>query len=82
MDIVYNIRSCDLFRHFADDVYMASRLLQWVVGSVRDCGISCRASMLVMNITSLHIFEGDEPMLRMKTDKLIQEQEWAYGAAV
>jgi len=82
MDIVYHIRSCDLFRHFIDDVYMACRLLQWVVGSVRDRGISCRASSLVMNIASLHIFEGDEPMLKMRTDKLIQDEEEIYGAAV
>ena len=26
----YYMRSCDLIRHFADDVYLASRLTQWV----------------------------------------------------
>jgi hypothetical protein len=28
----YPIRSCDAIRHFRDDVYMAGRLCQWVIG--------------------------------------------------
>lgn len=30
MSMRYYMRSCDLVRHFADDVYLAGRLLQWV----------------------------------------------------
>lgn len=30
----YAIRSCDAVRHFRDDVYMAARLCQWVIGEV------------------------------------------------
>lgn len=30
----YYMRSCDLIRHFPDDVYMAGRLMQWVCGQV------------------------------------------------
>jgi hypothetical protein len=31
----YYMRSCDLVRHFADDVYLAARLMQWVTDQVR-----------------------------------------------
>ena len=40
--IVYYIRSCDLLRHFTDDVYMACRLLQWVVGKLQGNGIDIK----------------------------------------
>src|SRR5688572_16733541 len=36
--ITYYIRSCDFFRHFADDVYMAMRLGQWVAEKLRGMG--------------------------------------------
>lgn len=81
-DIVYYIRSCDLFRHFTDDVYMACRLLQWVVGSVRERGIDAHASSLIMHITSLHVFEGDEARLKLMTDKLFEEEDPIYGTPV
>jgi len=81
-DIVYHIRSCDLFRHFTDDVYMAARLLQWVVGSVRDRGIDVRARSLIMQISSLHVFEGDTARLKYLTDKIFEEEEPQYGSAV
>lgn len=32
LNVTYFIRSCDFVRHFADDVYMAMRLGQWVKG--------------------------------------------------
>lgn len=51
LKIVYYIRSCDFYRHFRDDVYMAGRLAQWVSERV---GVT--ASRLVMHISSLHIF--------------------------
>lgn len=81
-DIVYYIRSCDLFRHFTDDVYMAARLLQWVVGSVRDRGIDVQARSLIMQISSLHIFEGDTVRFKFLTDKIIEDEELYYGSAV
>jgi|SRR5690606_8059045 len=78
-DITYDIRSCDLFRHFTDDVYMACRLLQWVVGKAREQGIDARPSLLIMNISSLHLFEGDEFRLKQMTK---DTEEEFYGAAV
>lgn len=57
--ISYFIRSVDFVRHFKDDVYLALRLLQWVCLQV-----GTTPSHLIMHITSLHIFEGDVPILR------------------
>jgi hypothetical protein len=31
LHITYYIRSCDLFRHFNDDVYLAMKLAYWIV---------------------------------------------------
>lgn len=54
LKIVYYIRSCDFYRHFRDDVYMAGRLCQWVAEA-----IGSRPSHLVMHISSLHIFSAE-----------------------
>jgi len=35
MHLWYSIRSCDAVRHFRDDVYMACRLVQWILDSLR-----------------------------------------------
>ena len=51
LKIVYYIRSCDLYRHFRDDVYMAGRLGQWVAEMVE-----VETDRLVMHISSMHIF--------------------------
>lgn len=57
--ITYYIRSVDFVRHFKDDVYLALRLLQWLCSL-----IGTAPGALIMHITSLHIFEGDVPILR------------------
>jgi len=51
LKIVYYIRSCDFYRHFRDDVYMAGRLAQWMAER-----LDIEPSRLVMHISSLHIF--------------------------
>lgn len=83
-DIVYHIRSCDLLRHFTDDVYMACRLLQWVCDQLQLTGITATPDRLIMNISSLHAFRGDYSRIhRMIDDWLrIDEEENPYGAAV
>jgi len=55
LKIVYYIRSCDFYRHFRDDVYMAGRLAQWVAGSIP----GVEPDRLVMHISSLHIFAAE-----------------------
>lgn len=57
--ISYFIRSVDFVRHFRDDVYLALRLLQWVCERIKT-----QPSFMVMHVTSLHIFEGDVPLLK------------------
>lgn len=59
LNLIYNMRSCDLFRYFRDDVYMAGRLCQWMADELR----VGRVNKLTMTIGSLHIFEGDLPRL-------------------
>jgi len=58
LKIVYYIRSCDFFRHFRDDVYMAGRLAQWVGKQV-----GAPANKLVMHISSMHVFAAERELL-------------------
>lgn len=81
-EMVYHIRSCDLLRHFADDVYMACRLLQHVVGIMQGRGINVTASSLIMNISSLHVFRGDYPNITYQLKRWEDENEAVYGSGV
>jgi hypothetical protein len=58
LKVVYYIRSCDFYRHFRDDVYMAARLGQWVAEQV---GVT--ADKLVMHISSMHVFSVEKAKL-------------------
>jgi hypothetical protein len=63
LDCHYYIRSCDFLRHFRDDVYLAARLTNAII----DRGeLEMIPGTLYMHITSLHIFETEKEMLRMK----------------
>lgn len=74
LDISYSIRSCDFLRHWADDVYMAVRLAQWMRDQLRIIGYtkeipsivdrSIEVGEFIMNIGSLHVFEGDMPRMK------------------
>lgn len=63
LDIYYPLRSCDYIRHFRDDIYMAIRLLLWVLDRCREINPKAWADVTpgyyVMQATSLHIFEND-----------------------
>lgn len=63
----YYMRSCDLMRHFPDDVYMAGRLNQWIcdeINNVPECSHQpspqLKPGRLNMVISSLHTFEQDD----------------------
>jgi hypothetical protein len=56
----YSMRSCDLLRHFPDDVYMAGRLTQWIC---EELDMNLRPGVLNMTISSLHTFETDDYLL-------------------
>ena len=68
LQITYYMRSCDLIRHFQDDVYMAGRLAQWVRDELnnRIGKLRYEVGELIMHITSLHCFEGDIPMMELR----------------
>lgn len=56
----YNMRSCEAYRHFTNDTYMAVRLAEWVAYSVSG---DIRLGQLTMNIVSFHGFVGDTEQL-------------------
>lgn len=62
--VTYYIRSCDLVRHFRDDVYMAARLSQWIASQLPELRIT--RGQLNMYMANLHCFAGDLDMLRLK----------------
>jgi thymidylate synthase len=66
MKVTYYIRSCDFYRHFRDDVYMAARLCQWVSEAV-----GVKPSRLVMHISSLHIFSAERSRVRAEVDTAV-----------
>lgn len=66
LDCQYYMRSCDMFRHFTDDTYMAARLMQWVCEQIwaqqhhTDESFLPYPGSLTMHISNLHCFKGDE----------------------
>lgn len=68
----YPIRACDFIRHFRDDIYLACRLLLWVLDTLKRIDAhtwnEVKPGKLTMQIYSLHCFVNDVPMLR-KEDK-------------
>lgn len=67
----YWLRSCDLYRHFRDDVYLTVRLMLWVLNRLRErtpeYWISIRPGFLIMHIDSLHMFTNDYRILCSET---------------
>ncbi|QCW22053.1 thymidylate synthase [Gordonia phage Yakult] len=61
LDVNYFIRSCDITRHFINDVYMTGRLLQFVVTLLRDLDDQeVMVGTLTMFASNLHMFTADE----------------------
>jgi len=63
LSIYYPLRSCDFVRHFRDDIYMAIRLLLWVLDRCREINPTVWNDVTLgyyaMHATSLHIFKND-----------------------
>jgi hypothetical protein len=62
LHLTYGIRSCDLVRHWADDCYLAVRLLLWVLDRLREKRPEwkdVKPGLYTMNIASLHCFIND-----------------------
>ena len=60
LHLQYNIRSCEVYRHFTNDVYMAVRLAQWVRYQLMGRGIELEMGQLTMHMVSFHGFVADE----------------------
>lgn len=75
MSMRYYMRSCDMYRHLDNDIYLAARLLQWVVARVQQeqghmphCPHwgELVPGRLVMHIASLHMFTPDVAKMAKK----------------
>lgn len=77
LSCTYFMRSCDLYRHFNDDLYMAARLMGWVVDQLNPV-VDVKLDTLNVSITNLHVLSGDMPRLRAEVMK-IQQGVDLYG---
>lgn len=62
LDINYHIRSCDLYKHFRNDVYLTLRLHLWMLDRLRrrdDAWTQVQPGRFLMQIGSLHLFRSD-----------------------
>jgi len=63
LDIQYVLRSCDLIRHFRDDIYLTVRLLLWMLKQLRQAEPTYWngkvPGLFVMHIANLHCFAND-----------------------
>jgi hypothetical protein len=63
LHISYWLRSCDMYRHLRDDIYLTVRLLLWVLNNLRvkdpKTWDGIKPGFLHMSITSLHMFIND-----------------------
>lgn len=69
LHINYYIRSCDVIRHFRDDVYLTVRLAQWVLERLKAKSESWQDVSLgfyTQHTTSFHCFVNDYQILRRK----------------
>lgn len=67
LDIFYHLRSCDLVRHFRDDIYLTVRLLLWMLDQLRSKDPYWNSIMpgdYAMYIGNLHCFKNDMIQLR------------------
>lgn len=71
--MVYSIRSCDGLRHFQDDIYLAVRLMMWVLERLQQIDPLWKRvhpQSFTMHITSFHCFVGDILQLKKKINSL------------
>lgn len=63
LDVTYYIRSCDVYRHLRDDIYLAVRLLILILETCRlanpDVWDDVKPGAFNMHITSMHCFVND-----------------------
>jgi len=62
LHMTYYIRSCDLTRHFRDDLYLSLRLQLWVLDQLRghsDAWRDPKPGQFIFHCVSMHCFEND-----------------------
>lgn len=59
LDCNYFIRSCDLTRHYKNDIYLTGRLLQYMVEQVQKKDGTPWSGTLTIFISNLHLFTSD-----------------------
>lgn len=68
LHVNYYIRSCDIIRHFRDDIYLTSRKLLWLLDELRkkdpEAWNDVEPGLLTMHIGSLHCFNVEKPLLK------------------
>lgn len=70
LNVVYQLRSCDLFRHFRDDLYLTGRLTQWIQEELEiSYGIKVDLGNIHVMISSLHLFINDYHALTTRLSK-------------
>lgn len=74
LHVFYPIRSCDLIRHFRDDLYLTVRLLLWVLSQAREINREAwgpvKPGIFTIWIGSLHCFINDYRTLQKKWSRL------------
>lgn len=76
LNCTYLMRSCDFFRHFKDDVYMAGRLMLWVASrlSEDDWTPEVKPGNLAVHIMNLHTFVGERHRLKEEIDQWVSPE--------
>lgn len=70
LHVSYQLRSCDIYRHMRDDIYLTSRLLLWVLDKVREEHSWMIPGSLDMQIASLHCFISDYELINKNENNL------------
>ena len=67
INVTYLIRSCDIFRHFRNDIYMTVRLAQYVR---QELNPFLKMGTMYMWVGSLHCFNVEKPTIQDRASKL------------
>ncbi len=74
LNILYTIRSCDIFRHFKNDIYMTMRLAQYIRDVLIAKGVFDKLEVgnMGMYIGSLHCFNTEKRLLEIKANQYLK----------
>jgi hypothetical protein len=71
LHISYFIRSCDIIRHFRDDIYLACRKIFWIIDKLKERDPEkwkgVKPGYFAMHIVSLHCFYNERMIVNQKS---------------